>query len=68
MSESKPIKLNEKKRTCKYPTGEDVELENVTELIIRDSGKHKLKTADKKLHIVREDWRHIVIDEEEWTI
>ncbi|AEO93481.1 gp222 [Bacillus phage G] len=67
-----PIKLNEKKRTYKYVRdGKIVEviLENVIELIVRESGSHKIKTSDGKLHYLPSDYIHIEIedDKKEWT-
>ncbi len=62
-------KLNETKRIYRFPQGETVELVNVTELKVSESGNHRLKTADKKLHIIPTGWIHIEIhDETEWTI
>lgn len=63
------IELQEKKRT--YDFGKvlgKVVLENVTELVVRESGRHRLKTADGKLHIVPVGWIHVEIDASEWTV
>lgn len=68
MDKSSAIQLSEKSRTYFFPNNEKVVLENVTELIIRDSGTHRLKTADEKLHIVPSGWIHVEIDEKEWTV
>jgi hypothetical protein len=64
----KSIQLKEKSRTYFFPNNEQVLLENVTELIVRESGTHRLKTADGKLHIVPAGWVHIVIDAPDWTL
>lgn len=61
-----PIALKEKKRTYTFPNTK-VELQNVTELIVRESGTHRLK-ADGKIHVIATGWVHIEIDEEEWTV
>jgi hypothetical protein len=68
MNKNDAIKLTEKERIYVFPNNEKVVLKNVTELIVRDSGTHRLKTADGKLHIVRNGWIHIEIDETEWTV
>ena len=62
-------KLNEKKRIYHFPNRETVILEKVIELKVSESGNHRLKTDDKKLHIVPNGWIHIEIhDESEWTL
>jgi hypothetical protein len=63
-----PIKLKEKQRVYYFPNNEKVVLNNVVELIVRESGTHRLKTEDKKLHIIPPGWIHIEIDEEDWTV
>lgn len=68
MENKKAVQLKESKRTYHFPKGEKVVLEKVTELIVSDSGNHRLKTADNKLHIVPPGWNHIEIDEKEWTV
>jgi hypothetical protein len=62
-----PIKLNEKERIYTFPNNEKVVLKDVTELIVRESGTHRLKTKDGKLHIIPTGWIHIEIDDSEWT-
>lgn len=64
------IKLNpiEKSRTYIFPKGEKVVLINVEELKVSESGNHRLKTSDGKLHIIPTGWIHIEIDTEKWTI
>lgn len=64
----KAIKLSEKQRIYYFPHEERVVLNQVIELIVRDSGTHRIKTADKKLHIIPPGWIHIEIDESEWTV
>lgn len=43
-----------------------VYLENVTHLLVRDSGTHRLRTADGNLHIIPTGWIHIEIDAKEF--
>lgn len=62
------IKLNEKQRIYYFSNEEKVVLNHVTELIVRESGTHRIKTADNKLHIIPQGWIHIEIDETEWTV
>lgn len=66
----KTVKLNEKYRAYDFGPFGKIELENVIELVVRDSGTHRLKTADGHLHIVPEGWIHIEIEDEikEWTL
>lgn len=65
----KAIKLTEQTRTYYFPNNEQVKLMNVVELIVRDSGTHRLKTADNKLHIIPIGWLHIEIEDKgEWTV
>lgn len=62
-------KLNEQKRVYHFPQGESVILEKVVELKVSDSGNHRLKTSDKKLHIIPTGWIHIEIyDATDWTV
>lgn len=44
-----------------------VDLENVTHLKVSDSGTHRLKTKDGRLHIIPTGWLHISIDADDWT-
>jgi hypothetical protein len=64
------IKLNEDKRVYTFPGGYKIELNNVTEFFVSNSGNHRLKTADGKLHIVAPGWIHIEITDQkkEWTV
>ena len=49
------------KRTYHFPKGEKVELYNLVEIIVRESGTHRIKTLDGKLHIIASGWIHIEI-------
>jgi len=64
----KGTKLNEKQRIYYFPGGDKVVLNEVIELLVRESGTHRIKTADKKLHIIPNNWIHIEIDDSEWTV
>lgn len=68
MEKKEAVQLKESKRVYHFPNNETVVLENVTELIVSASGNHRLKTADKKLHIVPTGWNHIEIHEKDWTV
>ena len=57
----------ERSRTYTFPNG-TVQLTGVSALKVRDSGTHRLKTADGKLHIVPSGWLHIEIDADGWTL
>lgn len=61
--------LDEKSRTYFF-IGRDLVFHNVTELEVRKSGTHRLKTADGKLHVVAPGWLAITIedDKKEWTV
>lgn len=62
------VKLTEKERVYFFPNDEKVILKNIVELVVRESGTHRIKTNDNKLHIIPSGWLHIEIDETEWTI
>lgn len=63
-------KLNpaEKTRTYTFPGGEKITLADVTHFLARDSGTHRLQTADGKLHIVPVGWIHIAIEADKFTV
>ena len=68
MNIGQATELNEAKRTYIFPGGDKVELLNVVELVVRESGTHRIKTADKKLHVIPTGWIHIEVDAEDWTV
>lgn len=84
MEIGKATKLNEKKRTYFYPVVVDdsspeegkfilvpIVIENVIELIVRESGTHRLKTVvdgQTKLQIMPAGWLRIEIEDKDWTI
>lgn len=63
-----PIVLNEKKRVYVFPEV-NVTLKDTTELVVRPSGTHRVKTADGGLHIIATGWYavHITDAKKEWT-
>lgn len=63
-------KLNpaEKSRTYTFAGGEKITLENVTHFLARESGTHRLQTADGKLHIVPVGWLHVEIKAAAFTV
>lgn len=63
-------KLNpaEKARTYTFPGGEKITLENVTHFLARESGTHRLQTADGRLHIIPVGWLHVEIDAGVFTV
>lgn len=70
IADATPIALTEKVRTYDFGHGKTVVLENVTQLVVRESGSHRLSTADGKLHIVAPGWVAIHIDDDgkDWTV
>lgn len=68
MIELTKLDPQEKTRLYTFPGGEQVKLENVTHFLARDSGTHRLKTADGRLHIVPLGWLHIAIEAEAFTV
>ena len=63
-----PLNPQEKTRTYTFPGGETIKLENVTHFLARESGTHRLQTADGKLHIVPPTWLHIAIEADKFTL
>lgn len=61
------LKPAEHSRTYTFPNG-TVKLYDVTHFLARDSGTHRLKTGDGKLHIIPPTWPHIEIDADGWTL
>lgn len=60
--------LNENERIYNFPNNEKVVLKNVRKLIVRDSGTHRLETADGKKHIIAKGWLSIEIDSDnDWV-
>lgn len=71
MPEGKPATVfnpPEKSRVYIFPNDEKVTLENVTELMVSNSGNHRLKTQDGKHHIIPVGWLHIELEIDNWTV
>jgi hypothetical protein len=58
----------ERKRTYRFPGGGQITLKAVTHLFVSDSGTHRVRTADGRLHIVASGWLHIEVDAADWTV
>ena len=69
MSESKPVELTEKSRIYDFGAHQVV-LEDITELVVRSSGTHRVKTTDGRLHVIAPGWLAIHIDDggKGWTV
>jgi hypothetical protein len=57
----------ERKRTYHFPGGDTVSFENVTRIEVRDSGKHRVETADGRKAFVCPGWLWLEIDVDQWT-
>lgn len=57
----------EKKRTYHFPGGEEVTFENVVRIEVRESGKHRLETADGRKAFVCPGWLWMELEVAEWT-
>lgn len=68
MDELTTLNPTENSRTYLWPDGQTVTLLNVTHFLARESGTHRLKTGDGKLHIIPVGWRHIEIEAAAFTI
>lgn len=56
----------ERKRTYHFPTC-SVTFEKVTRVEVRDSGKHRVETADGRKAFVNTGWLWMELDMDEWT-
>lgn len=69
IADQTPVQLTEKTRV--YDFGDkQVTLEEVRELIVRDSGSHCVRTAGGRLHIIAPGWIAVHIDDggKNWTV
>lgn len=57
----------ERKRAYVFPDGTRLELENVTRVEVRDSGKHRVETADGRKVFVSPGWLWMELDMDAWT-
>jgi hypothetical protein len=56
----------EKSRTYFFPGG-PLRIESVVKLCVRDSGTHRIETADGKKYIVASGWSAIEIEADAWS-
>lgn len=68
MIELTKLEPAEHSRTYRWADGFTLSLVNVTHFRASDSGTHRLKTGDGKLHIVPTGWRHIEIEAAAFTL
>jgi len=68
MLELTKLEKPETKRTYTFPGGEKVVIDNVTHFLARESGTHRLKTANGRLHVVPTGWVHIEIDASDFSL
>lgn len=68
MLDMKALEKTEVTRTYTFPGGETVVLKSVTHFLARESGTHRLRTGDGKLHIVPTGWLHIEIEAEGFSL
>ena len=61
------LTVPERRRTYHFPGGESVTFEDVTKIEVRDSGKHRIETADGRKAFVCPGWLWLEIDTPEWT-
>jgi hypothetical protein len=62
MLELTKLEAPERCRTYTFPGNEKIKIESVTHFLARESGTHRLQTADGKLHIVPVGWLHVEIE------
>lgn len=58
----------ELKRTYVFPGGDKLELENVTRIEVRESGKHRVETADGRKLFVAPGWLWMELEMKDWTV
>lgn len=70
MADIKWTELNppERKRTYRYLGGEELVIENVARIEVRESGKHRIETVTGEKYFVAPGWLWIKIDVEAWTV
>lgn len=57
----------EQKRTYYFPGNVSVTFENVVRIEIRQSGKHRIETAEGGKAFVSPGWLWLTIEAKEWT-
>jgi hypothetical protein len=58
----------ERSRTYHFPGGDAVTFMGVSRLEVRESGSHRLETADGKKAFVHPGWLWLDIDAESWSL
>lgn len=70
MADIKWQEVNEQRRVYSYLSGGElyvIEIENVTHIEVRPSGKHRLETSDGRKMFVAPGWISLEIDsEDDW--
>ena len=57
----------ENSRTYHFPGGEAVKFEHVSRIEVRESGKHRIETAEGRKAFVAPGWLWLEIEAEKWT-
>ena len=57
----------ERKRVYVFSGGQRIEFENVTKIEVRESGKHRIETADGSKAFVSPGWVALLLDVDQWT-
>lgn len=68
---NEPVKMSkiepaERKRIYHFSNGCKLELSDVTDICVRPSGTHRLKTGDGRHWIVQPGWVAIELDIDDW--
>ena len=63
-----PLNPPERKRMYHFPDGKTFTLTDVTHLLARPSGTHRLQTSDGRKWIVAAGWLAIELDVDELTL
>jgi hypothetical protein len=61
------LDVPERKRTYTFPGGDVVVFENVTRIEVRESGKHRIETANGRKAFVSPGWLILEIEVDEWS-
>ncbi len=63
-----PLNHVERSRTYHFPDGKTLTLKDVTHLLVRPSGTHRLMTKDGRKWIVPPGWLAVELDVDDWTL
>lgn len=61
------LEFKEKSRKYIYSNGFKLNIKNVIDVTISDSGNHRIETEDGKKYIVTTGWVAVELDTEQWT-